>query len=108
MKPAVAGMPARLSIDSVIASAMSGRLAAEPVQRADVVAERRLALAQDHDRERGDVREQVDGEVEEHRLDAEPGHDDDADEQVAGLRDRRVGEHPLQRAPGRARRRCRR
>ena len=56
-----------------------------------------LALARDDHRERGEVHQQVDGQVEEHRLDAELRDDDDADEHVAGLRDRRVGEHPLER-----------
>ena len=41
---------------------------------------------------------EVDGEVEERRLEAEPRRDDDAGEQVAGLRDRRPREQPLERA----------
>ena len=97
MKPAVAGMPASASIAIVIGQASSGRSRPRPASACDRVAERRFALARDDHRERGHVHEQVDGEVEDRRLHAELRRDDDAGEHVAGLRDRRVGEHPLQR-----------
>ena len=99
----MAGNPASDSIAIVIGQASRGRVGAEAVQRRDVVAQAGLALARDDHRERGEVHDQVDGEVEDGRLDAELRGHDDAGEHVAGLRHRRVGEQPLQRGlPDRA------
>ena len=97
MKPAVAGIPASESIAIVSGQASSGRGRAEPGDGVDVVAVGRFALARDDHRERGQVHQQVDDQVEDRRGDAEAARDDDAAHDVAGLRDRGVGEHPLQR-----------
>ena len=56
------------SIAIVIGHASHGRSAPRPVERGDVVAAAGLALARDDHRERGEVHQQVDGEVEDRRL----------------------------------------
>ena len=63
----------------------------------DVIAVGRRALARDDHRERGDVHQQVDDQIEQRRPHAELGRDGHAGEDVAGLRDRGIGEHPLER-----------
>ncbi len=72
-------------------------LAAEALDRADVVAEGGLALAGDDHREGGEVHERVGGEVEDERVDPRLGGDDQAAQHVPGLRHPGVAEHPLQR-----------
>ena len=69
----------------------------DAVQRRDVVPEVGLALARDDHGERGEVHQRVGHQVEDRRPHAERGRHDHAGHHVAGLRDRRVGEHPLQR-----------
>ena len=76
---------------------------AEPVERRDPVAQPGLALARDDHRERGQVHQQVDREVEDDRADPELRGHDDARDHVARLRHRRVREQPLERGlPDRA------
>ena len=97
MKPAVAGMPGQAEHRERHRPGQQRPRRAEPRDRGDVVAQRRLALAGDDHRERRQVHHQVDGEVEDRRLHAEPRGDDDAGEHVAGLRDRRPGHQALER-----------
>ena len=75
MKPAVAGTPASDSIAIVIGHASQGWRLAEVLERGQVVAALGDPLARDHDRERGHVHQQVDGEVEDRRLQPEPRAD---------------------------------
>ena len=68
MKPAVPGRPASASIAIVSGQASAGPLAAEALDRADVVAETGLALADRDHGERGEVHQRVRRQVEEKRL----------------------------------------
>ena len=83
---------------SVIAIGQQRALDAEALDGGDVVAQPRLALADDDDREGGQVHHQVDAQVEDGRLHAEARGDDDAREHVARLRDRGPRHQALERA----------
>ena len=108
MKPAVAGSPARASIEIVSGQASSGRSAPRPCDRADVVAVGRLALAGDDHGEGGEVHEGVGGEVEDERADARPRRRRRRRRACSRPGRRRSSRASASASPGRARRRCRR
>ena len=76
----------------------------QPVQRGDVVTQRRLPLPRHDHREGGEVHDRVAEQVEDRRLHAEARRHHHAGQHVARLRDRRVRDQSLQRRlPDRAR-----
>ena len=107
MKPAVPGKPGERQHADRQRPGQRRARSADARDRLDVVAERGLALARDHDRERGHVHQQVDEQVEDDALDARAR---------SPRRRRRAcsrpGRRPTRRAcasasPGRSRRCCR-
>ena len=95
MKPAVGGKPPSESRNTVIRPASAGPRLPQAGKVAQLVVLVLRRAEQRHDAERAEVRDGVGQQVEQHR--GLPGRRrrDDAEQQVAGVRDARIGEHPL-------------